>query len=72
LYPWLPLYHSTYQFSKPTIPPRIGNNKIIPQNEIDSIVCKWIYKLIDEEIEVQEAITSTHLELNILVQKYRK
>jgi len=72
LYPWLPLYHSTYQYSKPTLPPRLENNKIIPQNEIDSIVCKWIYKLIDEEIEVQEAITSTHQELVLLVQKYRK
>lgn len=72
LYPWLPLYHSTYQFSKPTIPPRIGNNKIIPQNEIDFIVCKWIYKLFDEEIEVQDAIISTHQELDLLVQKHRK
>ena len=72
LYPWLPLYHSTYQYSKPTLPPRLENNKIIPQNEIDSIVCKWIYKLIDEEIDVQEAITSTHQELNVLVQKYKK
>ena len=72
LYPWLPLYHSTYQYSKPTLPPRLENNKIISQNEIDSIVCKWIYKLIDEEIEVQDAIINTSNELKLLVQKYRK
>ena len=71
-YPWLPLYHSTYEYSKPTLPPRLENNKIISQNEIDAIVCNWVYKLIDEEIEVQEAIINTHKELEELVNRYRK
>ncbi len=71
LYPWLPLYHSTYQYTKPTLPPQIRNNKIISQNEIDAIVCKWIYKLCDEELEIQEAISNTHLELEQLVKKYK-
>lgn len=66
LYPWLPLYYSTYQYAKPTLPPRYGSH-IISQNKVDAIVCKWIYKLIDEETEVQEVISNTHRELEELV-----
>ena len=71
LYPWLPLYHSTYQYSKPTLPPHLRNNKIIPQKEIDAIVCNWIYKLIDDKLEIPEAIFNTHQDLEQLVQKYK-
>ena len=71
LYPWLPLYHSTYKYTKPTLPPKSKNNTILSQKEIDSIVCKWIYPLLDEKIEVQEAITRTHSELEILAARYK-
>lgn len=70
LYPWLPLYHSTYQYTKPTIPPKC-KNRIIPQNEVDSIVCKWIYELLDDKLEIQEAITNTHMELENLIHQYK-
>lgn len=70
LYPWLPLYYSTYQYTKPTLPPRYKNS-IIPQNEIDSAVCKWVYELLGEKVEVQEAITNTHVELEKLVRRYK-
>lgn len=72
LYPWLPLYHSIYQYTKPTVPPKLTNNKVIPQYEIDKVVCKWIYKLLESELAVQETITNTHLELAELVEKYLK
>ena len=39
LYPWLPLYYSIYQYTKPVIPPKLLNNKVIPQWEIDEVVC---------------------------------
>lgn len=71
LNPWLPLYHSTYQYCKPTIPPKY-RNRIIPQNEVDSIVCKWIYELLDEKLEIQEAITNTHIELENMIHQYKK
>ena len=70
LYPWLPLYHSIYKYTKPTIPPKLSNNKVIPQYEIDAVVCDWIYKLLDSEIDVQQAITNTHLELESLRNTY--
>ncbi|MCI6466245.1 MAG: extracellular solute-binding protein [Faecalicatena sp.] len=72
LYPWLPLYHDIYKYTKPTFPPKLANNKVVPQYEIDEIVCKWIYKLLESEIKVQETITNTHEELKELVQKYLK
>ncbi len=70
LYPWLPLYHDIYKYSKPTCPPKLSNNKVVPQYEIDEIVCKWIYKLLEAELEVQEAVTKTHEELETLVERY--
>lgn len=68
LYPWLPLYHSTYPYTMPTIPPRLPNKKILSQTDIDSIVCKWAYELLDDKMEVQDAITNTHRELVELAQ----
>lgn len=70
LYPWLPLYHNIYKYTKPTFPPKLANNKVIPQYEIDEIVCKWIYKLLDSELEVQDALSHTHLELQSLAEHY--
>lgn len=66
LYPWLPLYHSTYTYCKPPIPPRLKGKRIVSQNEIDSIVCKWIYELLEDKLEVQDVITNTHRELEEL------
>ncbi len=71
LYPWLSLYHSTYKYTKYIAPPDLGNNTIVSQNEIDAIVCKWFYELLDDKIEVQEAIVNTRIELEQLVERYR-
>ncbi len=71
LYPWLPLYHSTYQYTKPTVPPELEKHTILSQNDIDAIVCRWVYELLDEKIEVQDAIANTHAELEALSAQYR-
>lgn len=70
LYPWLPLYHEIYKYSKPVISPRLPNNKVVPQYEIDEVVCKWICELLESRLEVQEAIIQTHKELEDLVAQY--
>lgn len=72
LYPWLPLYHSIYASTTPTVPPRLANNLVIPQYEIDEIVCKWIYELLEKDLAVQDVITNTHRELEELVEQYLK
>lgn len=70
LYPWLPVYHSMYQYTQPTIPPTLANGRVVPQYEIDEIVCKWIYELLENSLEIQETITNTHQELEKLINKY--
>ncbi len=72
LYPWLPLYHSICQYTEPTLPPTLSNGRVIPQYEIDDVICKWIYKLMETEIQVMEAIKNTHQELEGLAEKYLK
>ena len=41
------------------------------QNDIDAVVCKWVYELLDEKLEVQDAIFHTHAELEELVKRCR-
>ncbi len=38
----------------------------IPQNQVDSIVCKWFYSLMKKEIDVQKTIMNTTSELSQL------
>ena len=61
----------SYQYTKPVIPPKLLNNKVIPQWEIDEVVCKWLYKLLDSEIEVRETISETQKALQILAKQYQ-
>ncbi|MCF0146719.1 MAG: extracellular solute-binding protein [Eubacterium sp.] len=67
LYPWLPLYHSTYAYCKPPVSPSLNRNSLVSQNNIDAIICKWIYDLLDDKIEVQDAVSNTRRELEELL-----
>ena len=62
------LYLSIYETS---YSPKLLNNKVIPQWEIDEVVCKWLYKLLDSEIEVRETISETQKALQILAKQYQ-
>jgi multiple sugar transport system substrate-binding protein len=72
LYPWLPLYKSAYDIAQPITPPFISNNKFIPQNKIDAIISKWLYKLIADEISIDDTVSNTHTELNQLFHGYKQ
>jgi multiple sugar transport system substrate-binding protein len=72
LYPWLPLYKSAYDTAKPITPPFISSSNFIPQNKIDAIVSKWLYKLIADEISIEDTVGNTHLELSQLFDMYKK
>jgi len=63
LYPWFPLYCSSYKYGKPIIPPTNTDGKVIPQNKIDTIICNWFYQLMEKKIDVQTAIRNTQAEL---------
>lgn len=72
LNPWLPLYHASYQHCKPMVPPYLGSHAVLSQNDIDSIVCKWVYELLDGQIDVSGAIWQTQRELEQLVENAKK
>lgn len=72
LYPWLELYHSINRYAKPILPPTLENGKVVPLREIEEIIAKWLYILLDTHIEVQEAIRNTHLELEKLIEQYKE
>ncbi|MBO5158256.1 MAG: extracellular solute-binding protein [Lachnospiraceae bacterium] len=63
LYPWLSLYHNTYQYAKPIISPSMGKYNIISQTDVDAIVCRQLYELMDEKVDVTTAIEKTHFDL---------
>jgi DNA-binding LacI/PurR family transcriptional regulator/ABC-type glycerol-3-phosphate transport system substrate-binding protein len=67
IYPWFSLYSSSYKSAKPIIPPTDKSGLIIPQNRVDTIICKWVYKIINKEIDVQNAILNTQKELVLLL-----
>ena len=72
LYPWLPLYYSAYPYSQPVLPPRLDNQTILSQTEIDSIVCHELYELMDGHLEIQDAISHTRKKLLALTDSCRK
>jgi multiple sugar transport system substrate-binding protein len=63
LYPWLPLYHMAYQYTKPVIPPYKSGRQIISQDRIDAILYAHAMDLIDDKTDVATAISRTHADL---------
>lgn len=70
LYPWLPLYYKAYEYTRPTVMPEMPSGDIVSASEVDRIVCKHAYTLIDGKIDIQTAISSTHKELQELINSY--
>ncbi len=70
LHPWLPLYHSAYKYTEPIIPPYKNGLPIIPQESIDSEICKYASALIDDKLDVTKAIQKTQESLEKLFLRY--
>lgn len=70
LYPWMPLYYSVYEHTKPVVPPYQENKTVISQEKIEHIVCQWIYKIISNQLPIPKAIIETHKELIALFESY--
>lgn len=70
LYPWLPLYHSAYQYTKPVVPPYQQGNAIISQDKIDSIISQWAMELIEDRLDVSQVIQRTQADLEVLFHSY--
>lgn len=67
LYPWLPLYHEAYQYTKPMVPHIFRRGRIVSPNAVDAIVCKWAYQLLREDCEIEPILKATQAELEALL-----
>jgi len=67
LYPWFPLYHSTYKTTRPILPPRTKTGKIVSQAKIDSIICQGMYELFKDASDIPTTIERTHKALEELI-----
>lgn len=70
LYPWLPLYYSTYKNTLPIVPPCLDNGAIIPQSEIDNILCDGVRMMISEKADAIDIIQQAHNNFKELFKKF--
>lgn len=71
LYPWLPMYRDMYPFSEPILPPHKPGRKIIPQEEVDTLVASGVYELLEQKKTPAEAAEFIHKALTELFKQYR-
>lgn len=62
LYPWLQLFPENFRYSKPMITPH-NHRTNIHRGHIDTIICKYIYKVLSGELTPETAAVYTEKEL---------
>ncbi len=67
LYPWLPRYLEIYPYAKPMLPSISRGDHVVSPNDIDAVVCKWLYRLLDGSVKVEDTIKNTQFEIEGLV-----
>lgn len=67
LYPWLPSYREIYPYAKPMLPNISRDGHVVSPNDIDEVVCKWLYQFLDGTIGLREAIENTTTEMQKLI-----
>lgn len=67
LYPWLPRYREIYPYAKPMLPNISRGSKVVSPNDIDAVVCKWLYRLLENTVSIENSIKETQKELEELV-----
>lgn len=72
LYPWLPMYYSAYESASPTLLPELPGGRVLSSEAVDEVVCRWLYRIIREDLPVGEAIAATALELEKMVRDVQR
>lgn len=67
LYPWRPLYQDVYPNAAPMLPSIYKGNTVISPNDVDNIVCKWLYAMLDGNEDIEEILAGTQQELETLL-----
>lgn len=68
LYPWRPLYQEVYPNAKTMLPSICKENKVISPNDVDDIVCKWLYAMLDGNEDIEAILAGTQEELTALLE----
>ena len=71
LYPWLKLCYSMYPQSHPTLPPILENGVVIPEYSIETVLAENIKSMLNKEMSVEETLSKSQYELEILFEKYK-
>lgn len=69
LYPWRPLYRDVYPNAAPMLPCISRRNTIISPNDVDAIVCKWLYTMLDGNGDIAQVLAGTQEDLCILMKR---
>lgn len=72
LYPWLPVYYSAYESASPTRLPELPGGRVLSSEAVDEVVCRWLYRIIREDLPVEEGIAATALELEKMVRDVQR
>lgn len=68
LYPWLPLYREVYPNTSPMLPSVSHRGQVISPNDIDRIVCRGLYRLLEQpDREIEPILSATQQELEQLL-----
>ena len=49
------------------LPQVSGSGKVIPQNDVDAIICKWLFKLLSGEETIDNVLAYTKKELESVI-----
>ncbi len=68
LNPWLPLYYRAYSYAQPQPLPVLQTGRTAPMEQVDDVLCRWVYKMIHQDMEVQDVIQFTQRDLKELLE----
>jgi multiple sugar transport system substrate-binding protein len=71
LYPWLPLYRSAYELTRPTRLPDLPDGRIVSSDRADAAVCRQVYRMLLGKASVEEGVVAAQAELEALLAEAR-
>lgn len=72
LYPWLPMYHAAYENAGLMMLPELPGGRVLSSEAVDETVCRWLYRLIQKEMSVEDCIGATAVELEKMVRDVQR
>ncbi len=67
LYPWRPLYREVYPYATQMIPSICNDGTVVSTNQVDEVVCKWLYKMFPGKRKIETILEGTQRDLEALL-----